>query len=111
MVGIKKDATIDLRPIKNEGCGRCQKKRRLALTEDSLCTEVKSAKDDLPVRCVGTWAYEKIYRLVQYFGIFSQGMKSKWEGKLNYIEIWAPEEFKKASIEGDEAYLEGEFEI
>ena len=32
-------------------------------------------------------------------------------GVLNYIEIWAPEEFEKASIEDDEAYLEGEFEI
>jgi hypothetical protein len=39
-----------------------------------------SELDQLPVRCVGKWAYEKIYRLVQYFGIFANGMKNKWEG-------------------------------
>jgi len=46
-----------------------------------------SELDQLPVRCVGKWAYEKIYRLVQYFGIFANGMKNKWGGRLNYVEI------------------------
>ena len=40
----------------------------------------------MPVRCVGEWAYEKIYRLVQYFGIFAGGMSNRWKG-LNYVEI------------------------
>jgi three-Cys-motif partner protein len=35
---------------------------------------------------VGEWAYDKIYRLVQYFGIFAGGMKNQW-GALNYLEI------------------------
>lgn len=45
-----------------------------------------SALDDLPIRPVGEWAYDKIYRLVQYFGIFAGGMKNRWAA-LNYIEI------------------------
>jgi hypothetical protein len=32
------------------------------------------------------WAYDKIYRLVQYFGIFAGGMSNRWKG-LNYVEI------------------------
>ncbi len=32
-------------------------------------------------------------------------------GALNYIEVWAPDEFEKASAMGDEAYLDSEFEI
>jgi hypothetical protein len=35
---------------------------------------------------VGEWAYYKIYRLVQYFGIFAGGMKNQWDA-LNYLEI------------------------
>jgi three-Cys-motif partner protein len=45
-----------------------------------------SVLDDLPIRPVGEWAYEKIYRLVQYFGIFAGGMKKRWPS-LNYVEI------------------------
>lgn len=45
-----------------------------------------STLDGLPVRCVGEWAYDKIYRLVQYFGTFAGGMSKKWHG-LNYVEI------------------------
>jgi len=54
--------------------------------ENGLCKQTKSVLDQLPVRCVGGWAYDKIYRLVQYFGIFASGMKNQWQG-LNYIEI------------------------
>jgi hypothetical protein len=43
--------------------------------------------DDGAVRCVGDWAEQKIFYLVQYFGIFATGMKAKWSGKINYIEI------------------------
>jgi three-Cys-motif partner protein len=35
---------------------------------------------------VGEWAYEKIFHLHQYFGIFSKAMAGKWDG-LNYVEI------------------------
>ena len=45
-----------------------------------------SVLDDLPIRPVGEWAYDKIYRLVQYFGIFAAGMKNRWAA-LNYVEI------------------------
>ena len=63
----------------------CNKEARQKMAENDLCLSVKSVNDELPVRCVGAWAEEKIYLLYQYFGIFTGGMKNKW--KLNYIEI------------------------
>jgi three-Cys-motif partner protein len=56
------------------------------IDNDGLCTRFVSVLDGLPVRSVGEWAYEKIYRLVQYFGIFAGGMKNQWNS-LNYLEI------------------------
>lgn len=77
---------IDLRVTKNQECLRCDRKARKDSVSDEICTTLRSSLDDLPVRCVGEWAYDKIYLLVQYFGIFAGGMKNKWNG-LNYIEI------------------------
>lgn len=77
---------LELNREDNPLCSRnCNKEIRQNKTENDLCVSVKSAKDNLPVRCVGAWAEEKIYLLYQYFGIFAGGMKYKW--KLNYIEI------------------------
>jgi len=53
---------------------------------NDLCKTAKSKVDNLPIRCIGDWGYQKIYRLVQYFGIFSKGMHKKWP-VLNYVEI------------------------
>lgn len=78
---------IDLHQKMNSHCQRCQPEKRNENQEDYLCRLVKSMDDGKSVRCVGSWAYEKIFRLVQYFGIFTKGMANKWEGKLNYIEI------------------------
>lgn len=79
---------IDLCSIQNNNCTRnCNKDKRKENTEDDLCTETVSVYDNLPVRCVGEWAIQKIYHLNQYFGIFTIGMKAKWEGNINYIEI------------------------
>jgi len=55
---------------------------RMALSIGPL----SSKRDGLPLRCVGKWAYDKIFHLYQYFGIFTNDMKSKWSG-LNYVEI------------------------
>lgn len=78
---------IDLNEMPNDGCSKkCPKEKRQKITDDDICKVTKSVLDDLPVRCVGEWSYEKIYYLTQYFGIFAQGMKSRWNG-LNYIEI------------------------
>jgi three-Cys-motif partner protein len=68
-------------------CKKCRGGLRKENEGEGVCHRVHSVHDGLPVRCVGDWSYEKIYRLVQYFGIFVNGMKRKWEGKLNYIEI------------------------
>jgi len=77
---------IDLNSKLNPDCAkRCNKVRRQSITENDLCTLVSSVEDALPVRCVGDWAEQKIYLLSQYFGIFAEGMKQKWE--LNYIEV------------------------
>jgi len=81
-------ARLDLNYIQNKDCQKgCNKLDRQEITENDLCTGTNSTMDDLPIRCVGKWATKKIYHLVQYFGIFSNGMKNKWNGELNYIEI------------------------
>lgn len=78
---------INLNPVLNNSCQRkCNKETRKDKTENDLC-EVLSEQDNLPVRCVGGWAEQKIYLLYQYFGIFTVGMKDKWPKRLNYIEI------------------------
>lgn len=79
---------LDLNYIQNKDCHKgCNKSDRKEITENDLCTGTNSSFDYLPIRCVGKWATQKIYHLVQYFGIFSNGMKNKWKGELNYIEI------------------------
>ena len=77
---------IDLNERINHGCRKkCNKQERSETTENDLCMETDSILDDLPIRCVGQWAVQKIYLLNQYFGIFTKGMKNLWE--INYIEI------------------------
>lgn len=78
---------IDLRQYRHPQCQGCDREDRNDIDSDGLCTKTMSSLDNLPVRCVGGWAYDKIYRLVQYFGIFANGMKNKWSGRLNYVEI------------------------
>ena len=79
---------LDLNYIQNNKCQKgCNKYERKEITENDLCVGTISSQDNLPIRCVGKWATQKIYYLAQYFGIFSNGMKNKWNGELNYIEI------------------------
>ena len=83
-----KKARIEFKEIQNSNClKKCNKEKRKETTEDGLCNETISVVDDLPVRCVGDWAMQKIFHLIQYFGIFTIGMKNSWDGKINYIEI------------------------
>ncbi len=85
---MAKNTRIDIKDTLNSSCTRkCNKQKRKEVTEEDLCTETVSEIDKLPVRCVGAWAIQKIHHLVQYFTIFSLGMKNKWDGKINYIEI------------------------
>jgi len=79
---------LDFKSVPNPSCKRnCNRDVRHEITSDGLCNETISVIDQLPVRCVGEWAVQKIFHLVQYFGIFSSGMKNSWDGKINYIEI------------------------
>lgn len=78
---------IDLEECTNQRCVQCKNaKERGSHIENDLCKDAISEIDKLPTRCVGDWGYQKIYRLVQYFGIFSKGMHKKWSG-LNYVEV------------------------
>ena len=83
-----KKQRLDFNEVFNTNCHKkCNKEKRHEITEENLCIETTSITDQLPVRCVGEWAFQKIFHLTQYFGIFSTSMKNKWEGNINYIEI------------------------
>ncbi len=82
----KSTPKLNLRTESNAGCKKCKnREERKEFQDNDLCREVFSTLNKLPVRCVGIWAYDKNFRLAQYFGIFSQGMRNKWSG-LNYPE-------------------------
>ena len=81
------DNPLKLRTHNNPNCLKCNSKTRSKNTKEGICNKTVSVIDSLPVRCVGEWSKEKIYRLTQYFGIFANGMKNKWRNRLNYIEI------------------------
>lgn len=85
---MSKILRTDIKAQPNPSClKRCNKDKRREITSEDLCQGTNSVVDQLPVRCVGEWAIQKIYHLVQYFTIFAKGMKYKWEGNINYIEI------------------------
>jgi three-Cys-motif partner protein len=84
---IMQNNDMEFRKIFNDGCNkRCNRKTRKELTDENICKITKSKLDNLPLRCVGEWAFEKIHYVSRYFYIFSTGMKYKW-GKTNYLEI------------------------
>lgn len=78
---------IELHEKPNRTCDTCSTEDRRNRTENYLCNTAVSVDDGLSVRCVGDWAYDKIFRLIKYFGIFAVGMGNSWKGRLNYIEI------------------------
>lgn len=79
---------IELRRIPLSTCKRCANGDvRSKNNINGICNLIASELDGLPLRCVGEWANDKIYYLCQYFGIFSNGMKKKWKGNLQYLEI------------------------
>lgn len=83
-MGKRKD--INLNKIFNKNTDKC---KSCNIKSDgniinSLCQSVKGT-DGEKIRCVGDWAYQKIYYITRYFDIFAVGMKNKWN--INYIEI------------------------
>ena len=74
----------DYHEIENPDCKRCGSRYK-EYQKDGICTIIRSASDQCPVRCVGEWEKQKLYFLLRYFTMFTQSMKSKW--RLNYIEI------------------------
>ena len=83
---VRKAQPLELRRMVNVSCQEYLKRGNWDDLEKEGFPTIKAALDGLPVRCVGEWAEDKIYRLSQYFGIFAQGMHIRWRG-LNYIEI------------------------
>lgn len=70
---------IDYRDSINKGCLVCTPERRKSSCGDGgLCEAVVSELDGLPMRCVGGWGRDKVYRLLQYLGIFALGMKNRY---------------------------------
>jgi three-Cys-motif partner protein len=65
----------------------CNKDDRKSTTDDDICKIAVSDVDGLQVRCVGEWAFKKIYHVSRLFHIFAVGMKDKWRGNTNYVEI------------------------
>lgn len=83
-----KAKAVDFRSVNNARCIRCQNSEtRSTHLNGGLCKDVVSVTDGLPVRCVGKWGQEKVFYLLQYLGIFAQGMKNRWGGNLHYLEI------------------------
>lgn len=79
---------IDFREVRNSGCQLCPNREvRKKYLEHGICKSLKSALDGLPLRCVGKWGQEKVFYLLQYLGIFAQGMKNSWGGNLHYLEV------------------------
>ena len=83
---MAKREPLDLNEVLNPDCRHCKNKQERS-TSEGLCDIAFSVTDGLPIRCVGKWAFDKIYFLNQYFGIFGNGMKQKWDGRIDYIEI------------------------
>lgn len=82
-----KNSRLSLDEVNNSSClQKCNKELRNQITDDGLCQQTYSNSDGLKVRCVGPWAYKKIYSLTQYFSTFSIAMKEHWRS-INYIEI------------------------
>lgn len=76
----------DTHPVANPDCDRCPNAESRHTDKDGLCQKIKSVADGLPLRCVGGWANDKIYYLLQYFQIFARSMHNKW-GRLRYVEV------------------------
>lgn len=55
--------------------------------EDGICPYAL-ADDQLPLRCVGSWARDKLYYLQRYMNVFNSSMKDKWP-KRAYVELFA----------------------
>lgn len=80
------DIEAEVRKRKLDACKCCDKVAREKNTgENGCCKNVVSSFDKLPVRCVGAWAIDKIYYLVQYLGIFAESMKDKKD--TYYVEL------------------------
>jgi three-Cys-motif partner protein len=55
--------------------------------EDGICP-FKLGEDNLSLRCVGTWALDKLYYLKRYIEAFNSAMKDKWSNRV-YIELFS----------------------
>lgn len=66
---------------------RCEYKGKKC-EEDGICSIMKSAQDNLSLRCVGEWSKDKIEYFNYYAQMFSTGMKAKWHDRY-YIDLFS----------------------
>ncbi len=66
-------------------CAQCKEEQ--IKEEDGICP-FKNGDDNLPLRCVGPWANDKLYYLKRYMEVFNTAMKGKWS-KRAYIELFS----------------------
>ena len=52
-------------------------------------SSIASPIDNLPSRKSGPWIRRKYFFLERYMHIFTKGMDKKWQGELNYIDLFA----------------------
>lgn len=50
---------------------------------------IKKGTDNLPVMCVGSWAKDKHYYFDRYIDLFVRAMSKRWEGNINYIDLFS----------------------
>jgi len=54
---------------------------------NGICSK-RTASDNLPVRCVGSWSRDKFYYLRKYIETFATATKNKWPHR-NYIDLFS----------------------
>ena len=83
-----KTKPVEIRKLPLPNCRKCSNREERSKNSISgICNLNTSTQDELPLRCVGRWANDKIHYLVRYFDIFAKGMSKKWANKLRYVEI------------------------
>lgn len=66
------------------GCESCNHEKN---TRNGICL-IKKGTDGLPVLCVGGWAKSKHYYIDKYLDLFVRAMSKKWEGNINYLDLF-----------------------
>src|SRR2546426_11263598 len=70
----------------DKNCKGCADRKKNCT--DSSCCTLKLDGDNRIARCVGHWSEDKLFYMRRYAGIFSTGMKNKWENRV-YVDLFS----------------------